>query len=73
VKNSFFARLRNVNLGYSLPPIGKQKFIRSLRAFVDFNNLFFVTNVRGLDPEMERNNNPYPTALTTAFGITAQF
>jgi hypothetical protein len=72
-KNSFFARLKNVNLGYSLPAIGNQKFIRSLKVFVDFNNLFYITNVRGLDPEMEMNNNPYPTALTTAFGITAQF
>ncbi|MEJ7767609.1 MAG: SusC/RagA family TonB-linked outer membrane protein [Chitinophagaceae bacterium] len=73
IENSFFARLKNVNLGYSLPAIGNQKIVRSLRVFVDFNNLFFITNVRGLDPEMERNNNPYPTALTTAFGISAQF
>jgi len=75
VKNSVFARLRNVNLGYSIPKglLGKQKLVRSARFFLDFNNLANVTNIRGLDPEMERNNNPYPTALTTAFGINVQF
>lgn len=75
VKNSVFARLRNVNLGYTLPKelLAKQKLIRSARFFIDLNNLYNVTNIRGLDPEMERNNNPYPTALTTAFGVNIQF
>jgi TonB-linked SusC/RagA family outer membrane protein len=75
VKNSVFARLRNVNLGYSLPKklVGKQKLIRSARFFIDLNNLYNVTNIQGFDPEMERNNNPYPTALTTAFGVNIQF
>lgn len=72
-KNSFFTRLKNVNVGYTIPPVGNSKFIRSLRIFADLNNLFYITNVRGLDPEMEMNNTPYPTALTAAFGISAQF
>lgn len=72
VGNSFFARLKNINFGYSLP-VGKVKFIESARLFVNFNNLFYLTNIKGLDPEMERNNNPYPTALTSAIGINVQF
>ena len=75
VRNSYFARLKDVNLGYTLPTglLRQQKFIQSVRVFANFNNLGYLTNIRGLDPEMERNNNPYPTALTTAFGLNAQF
>ena len=75
VKNGYFARLKNITLGYSLPSniIKGQKLFRSARVFVDVQNLFFITNTTGLDPEMSRNNNPYPIALTTAFGISAQF
>jgi TonB-linked SusC/RagA family outer membrane protein len=75
VQNSYFARLRDINVGYSLPTslLGPQKFVQSVRVFANINNLVYRTNIRGLDPEMERNNNPYPTALTTAFGLSAQF
>ncbi|MDP5229135.1 MAG: TonB-dependent receptor [Cellulophaga sp.] len=72
VENSYFARLKNVNFGYSIP-MDEVSFIQSARLFVNFDNLLFVTNSRGLDPEMERNNNPYPTALTSAIGISVQF
>lgn len=75
VGHSYFVRLRDVNLGYSLPTglLGQKKFVQSVRVFANFNNLGYLTNIRGLDPETERNNNPYPTALTTAFGLSAQF
>lgn len=72
VENSYFARLKNVNFGYTIP-MDQVSFIQSARLFVNFENLFFSTNIRGLDPEMERNNNPYPTALTSALGINVQF
>jgi TonB-linked SusC/RagA family outer membrane protein len=75
VSNSYFVRLKNVTIGYSLPQslLAKQKFVRSLRVFVDAQNLFVITNTKGMDPEFSRDNNPYPVARTTAFGITAQF
>ncbi len=75
IKNSFFTRVKSIDLGYSLHDLlmGKQKLFRSARVFIDLSNLFYLTNIRGFDPEMERNNNPYPTALTTAFGISAEF
>ena len=72
VENSFFARLKNINLGYSIP-MEKIKFMQSARVFVNFDNIAFVTNIKGLDPEMERNNNPYPTAFTSALGFSVQF
>jgi hypothetical protein len=75
IANSYFARLKNVTLGYGLPNslLKSKRILKSARIFIDFQNLGFVTNIRGLDPEMDRNNNPYPTALTTSFGISAQF
>jgi hypothetical protein len=51
----------------------KSRFLKFARVFVDVQNLGHLTNIRGFDPEMERNNNPYPTALTTSFGITSTF
>lgn len=74
-KNSYFARLKNLTLGYSWPLdlINSQRLVRSARLFIDIQNLGYTTNIKGLDPEMDRNNNPYPTALTTSFGISAQF
>ncbi|HEY0053835.1 MAG TPA: SusC/RagA family TonB-linked outer membrane protein [Pedobacter sp.] len=74
VQNSYFARLKSVTLGYTLPStILKSRFLKFARVFVDVQNLGHLTNIRGFDPEMERNNNPYPTALTTSFGITSTF
>jgi len=75
ISNGYFFRLKDITLGYTLPSsiFGNKKWIKSLRLFVDMQNLFFVTNTTGLDPEMSRDNNPYPIALTTAFGISAKF
>jgi TonB-linked SusC/RagA family outer membrane protein len=75
VQNGYFVRLKDVTLGYSLPKglVASQKFIRSARIFIDMQNLFYITNTKGIDPEMSRNNNPYPVASTTAFGLSAQF
>ncbi|OAV45290.1 TonB-dependent receptor [Lewinella sp. 4G2] len=72
VENSYFARLKDINIGYQIPTQGI-KAIQSARVFLNFNNLGFLTNIEGYDPEMERNNNPYPTALTTAFGVNLSF
>jgi TonB-linked SusC/RagA family outer membrane protein len=75
VPNSYFVRLKDATLGYTFPKsiLGGQKVIRSLRVFVVAQNLFVITNVRGIDPELSRDNNPYPIARTTAFGVNAQF
>ncbi len=74
-KKGYFARLKNINLGYALPStlMGQKKFLKSVRIYIEMQNLFYITNTTGIDPEMSRNNNPYPTALTTAFGVSAKF
>jgi TonB-dependent starch-binding outer membrane protein SusC len=75
LQKTYFARLKNITVGYTLPNkiLGKKKVLQSARLFVDFANLGVVTNYQGLDPEMERNNGPYPIARTIAFGFNTRF
>ncbi|TAF44697.1 MAG: TonB-dependent receptor [Sphingobacteriales bacterium] len=75
MKKTYFARLKNITLGYTLPNkiLGKKKILQSARLFVDVANLGVITNYVGLDPEMERNNGPYPIARTIAFGFNTRF
>ncbi|MDB5136526.1 MAG: TonB-dependent receptor plug, partial [Mucilaginibacter sp.] len=65
-----FLRLKNITLGYKLPV--KESFIKSLRLFVDLQNLAIITNYKGYDPELTEMN-PYPEATSITFGINANF
>jgi TonB-linked SusC/RagA family outer membrane protein len=69
-QNVNFLRLKNVTLGYKLPI--KESFIKSLRFFVDLQNLAIITNYKGYDPEYTETN-PYPQATSTTFGVNANF
>jgi len=53
VEDGTFLRLRNVQLGYSLPThlLSKLK-IKGFRIYASANNLFTLTNYRGFDPEI---------------------
>jgi len=75
MQSIYFARLKNVTLGYTLPNkfLGAKKVLQSAKLFVDFGNLGVITNFNGLDPEMERNNGPYPIARTISFGFNTKF
>jgi TonB-linked SusC/RagA family outer membrane protein len=65
-----FLRLKNITLGYKLPI--HESFIKSLRFFVDVQNLAVITNYKGYDPEYTEVN-PYPQAISTTFGVNANF
>lgn len=71
----YFFRLKNITLGYTLPNklLGGKKVFQSVRLYVDAANLGVLTNFEGLDPEMERNNGPYPIARTFSFGFNTKF
>lgn len=73
IQDASFLRLRNVNIGYSLPAatIGKLGFIKNLRIFVQAQNLFTWTNWRGLDPENSSvfGRFQYPAARTYTAGL----
>ncbi|HUC80711.1 MAG TPA: TonB-dependent receptor [Flavisolibacter sp.] len=77
IQDASFLRLRNVNIGYTLPAnlLQKTKLLKSARVFVQGQNLFTWTKWRGLDPE---NNNvygrfQYPNSRTYTAGLTVNF
>ena len=68
-----FARLRNVTLGYALSnTLLNKTFIRSVRVFVDVQNLATFTEFEGFDPEFSETN-PYPQAISTTVGVNVGF
>jgi len=53
VEDGTFLRLRNFQIGYSLPERFLSKAnIKGLKIYFSGNNLFTVTNYRGFDPEI---------------------
>ena len=51
VEKGSFAKLDNATLGYTFD-MGKSGVIKSLRAYVNGQNLFVITNYTGVDPEV---------------------
>lgn len=54
VEDGSFVRLKNLQIGYSLPQslLEKTKAFRSARIYVGATNLFIITKYTGLDPEV---------------------
>lgn len=71
VENAGFMRLKNVQLGYSLPQSVKTAlgFVDNFRIFLAGTNLFTVTNWQGLDPE----NDFIPPTQSIMVGVNATF
>ena len=77
VHNGSYARIKNIQLGYTLPSYLTQKiFIQKLRFYVAAENLLTMTSYKGLDPELngdERSNGIdrgyYPQARTFTVGV----
>ena len=83
VENGSFLRLRNVELGYSLPTqwISKASF-SSARIYVSGQNLFTITKYSGLDPDVVGananlepgvDNGNYPSSRIISFGVSVGF
>jgi hypothetical protein len=55
VENAGFFRLRNIQLGYTVPAtlLEKTKVFAGARVYVSGSNLFIVTDYTGLDPEVQ--------------------
>ncbi|PSL26404.1 SusC/RagA family TonB-linked outer membrane protein [Chitinophaga ginsengisoli] len=77
LKGASFLRLKNVQLGYTLPAsLVKRVSLSSLRIFFAGDNLFTITGFKGLDPERVSNNTRFvshPQNQVFAFGIKAAF
>lgn len=76
IKDASFFRLKNVNLGYRLPPsILKKLSIQGFRLFISGQNLFTMTNAwSGFDPEINSQTAEfYPLMRTYTFGLNVNF
>ena len=79
LENGNFVRLRQAQLGYTLPSaLMKKVHIEKLRFYVSGENLFTITNYSGIDPEFSRSS-PLDTGIdryiypfTRSFTVGAQ-
>lgn len=86
VEDASYLKLRNVELGYTLP-LKKMgilyKYIKGLRVFVGAQNLFTITSYTGFDPDISTNGgsataqgldlNSYPAYRMYNFGAKVTF
>lgn len=76
IQNASYLRLKNVELGYSLPNhlLSKTK-LQGVRFFFSGLNLLTIDNVDTIDPEVGRGDRGwrYPTQKTFSFGFNLKF
>lgn len=70
-KKISYIRCRNITLGYTIPV--SKKILNGIRAYVDVNNPFVLTNWTGLDPETEGHQFSYPNVTSFSFGVDVTF
>ena len=77
LKDASYLRLKNVQLGYTLPAsIMSKAGIKNLRVFVSADNVFTASKFPGLDPERTSVSSTYvsyPQNRTVTFGASVQF
>jgi TonB-linked SusC/RagA family outer membrane protein len=75
LNNASFVRLKNVELGYTLPKDALAKLkIASLRVYASAFNLFTITGVKDYDPEGNSNSGQfYPQQRILNLGLNIRF
>lgn len=81
VKNGSYLRLRNIQLGYTIPKsIIKKAYIENLRFYVNAENLLTFTSYQGFDPEISSGGTSlgidkgvYPQSRTFSIGANITF
>ncbi len=72
VEDGSYFRLRNLNLGYSLPnKVIDNLGLSNLRFYMSAQNLFTITNYSGSDPEIGQNSDINGNSSVTTRGIDA--
>ncbi|HEY8780356.1 MAG TPA: SusC/RagA family TonB-linked outer membrane protein [Mucilaginibacter sp.] len=76
--NTSFVRLRNLTLGYTLNNKSINSFAKSIRIFVDAQNVFVISGYKGVDPEVTSYSikggyAPYPITRSISVGAKASF
>ena len=65
-----YVRLRNAELGYSLPySLLSRIRISGLKIFLDGENLFTLAGFKGMDPEVMPNSYPIQRVVTAGVSI----
>lgn len=78
VKNGSYLRLKNIQLGYTLPGnLTRKFFVKNLRFYVAAENLVTLTKYDGFDPEISSGGTSlgvdrgvYPQAKVYTFGVS---
>lgn len=80
IHNGNYARIKNIQVGYTLPSsLTSKVFISRLRFYVAAENLLTLTSYKGLDPELANDALPgidrgyYPQARTFTVGLNVNF
>jgi len=82
LENGSYARIRNLELGYSLPEsLLKKANIASARVYVSGQNLVTFTGYKGLDPDVKGaglelrgfDNGNWPASRIISFGVQCEF
>ncbi len=73
VQNASFLRMDNINIGYNAGKVFNNK--ASLRLSANVQNVFVITQYKGLDPEINGgiDNNFYPRPRTFVVGLNLNF
>lgn len=72
--NLAYLRMKNLMIGYTLPSeLTRKLFIESLRIYGSSENLFTITQFRGLDPEKTNRGDMYPMVRSLTVGISVNF
>lgn len=76
IEDGSYLRLKNLQIGYTLPQHITQKFrCNRLRFYATASNLFTITKYKGYDPEVGGgvDYGNYPQSRTFTFGLNANF
>lgn len=73
-----YVRIRQIQLGYSIPKVAMKNLVHSLRLYVSLDDYFTFTKYPGMDPAAGSNNDLgqgidrgfYPTPRKIMFGLT---
>ncbi len=79
IESGSYVRFDNATLGYNFK--NPCQYIKNIRLYTSVNNLFVITNFKGVDPEVNQGgiapgvdyNNFYPKTRTFLFGLNVAF
>lgn len=72
-EKSWYLRLDNVSLGYTLPGGLFGGKVKNCRVYAAGRNLFVLTPYKGMDPETGNGIGAYPNTRTIALGLSLNF